>query len=120
MTRAGVRPVVAKTASYTINPAVDKPGTLFTNRGASGAVTFSLPTANQALAGWEFFFKAHAAQNLLVNAVSGGIVTLNNAAATSLAAQTGSQIIGAEIHALCDGTSWFVSGVAVGHTYTVA
>ena len=120
------RRVVPKAASYTINPAVDSPGTIFTNRGATGAVTFTLPTPNRQLLGWWFRFKAVVAQNLLVAAATADtLVALNDTAADSVALQTAGQIIGGEMEAECIETAegtfrWAVSGIAVGHTYTVA
>jgi hypothetical protein len=122
LTALNIKPyTVAKTADYTIDPAVDPSGTVFTNRGAAGAVVFTLPAARAALAGFVYTFKVHANQNVTVasNPVD-TLVTLNDAAADSLAASTTNEKIGAEIRAFCDGTSWFASGVAVGHTYTIA
>lgn len=115
------RRVVAKTADYTINPDRDRCGTTFTNRGASGAVVFTLPAPSSRLTGWWYRFKSHADQDVTVAAgTADTLVVLNDATADSLAASTTSEQIGAEIEAFCDGTSWFASGVAVGHTYTVA
>jgi hypothetical protein len=115
------RRVVAKTADYTVNPSVDSPGTTFTNRGATGEVIFTLPAPNAGLKGHWYRFKAHADQNVKVKTTTvDTLIALNDAAADSVALQTGGQLIGGEMEAFCDGTSWFVSGVAVGHTYTVA
>lgn len=115
------RRIINKTASYTVNPAIpDSPGTLFTTRGAGGAVTFTLPAPGAALKGWFFDFVNVVAQNMIVSAGAGKAVTFNNLAAASLAAQTGGQLIGAMIRATCDGTSWLLEGVTIGVTYTVA
>jgi len=115
------RRVVAKTADYTINPTLDRPGTTFTNRGATGAVIFTLPAPNLALTGWWYRFRGHADQDITVKtATVDTLVTKNDAAADSVAASTSGEKIGSEMEAFCDGTSWFVSGVAVGITYTVA
>lgn len=113
--------VVAKTAAYTLNPArPDMPGTIFTNRGAVGAVTFTLPAPNAGLTGAFFRFIGVADQTITVSAGAGKAVAFNNAAAASLAMSTGGQKIGGEIRATCDGTSWILEGVSVGVTYTVA
>lgn len=120
------RRIVAKTANYTIlSPMVaatagDPSGTLFTTRGAGGAVTFTLPAAAPALAGVEYDFDGVANQNIGVAAAAGTVVTFNNAAATSVTASTAGGKIGAHFHAICDGTSWHVVGDTVGVTYTVA
>lgn len=109
-----------QTGNYTINPAVDQSGTAFSNRGAAGAVTFTLPAAALSLAGVYYEFDGVANQNLTVAAPAGTAVTFNNAAATSLSASTLNQKIGAHILAKCDGTSWLLLGDTVGVTYTVA
>lgn len=109
----------AKTTSYTITPA-DKCGTLFTNRGAAGAVTFTLPAPTAVPAGTWYEFLGHAAQNIIVAAPTADtLVTLNDAAADSIAMQTAGQIIGALLKVRNDGTQWFAVGETVGVTYTV-
>lgn len=112
--------VNAKTADYTILTTADPSGTVFTNRGAVGAVTFTLPAASQALAGTYYEFDSVAGQNMAVAAAAGTVVTVNNAAATSVTCSTSSQKIGAHMLAKCDGTSWLLLGDTVGCTYTVA
>ena len=110
------RRVVAKTANYTINPAVDRPGTVFTNRGASGSVMLTLPAPSQALRGWWFRAKLHAAQVFgFAAATADTLVATADATADSVT----NNVIGGELEAECDGTSWFVSGISVGHTFTV-
>lgn len=119
-TRLAVR-VVAKTADYTIKPPMDAPGTVFTNRGATATVIFTLPAPSLQLTGVRYRFKAHADYTLTVKtATADTLVSLNDVAADSLSLQTGSGIIGGEMEAFCDGTSWFVIGIAVGFTYTLA
>jgi hypothetical protein len=120
------RRIVKKTASYTILPYLDSPGTVFTNAGAVGAITFTLPTPSKGVFGWWYRFKGVADQNIIVTApVASTLVTFNNAAATSLAIQTASQKIGGEIEVTCieiiTGTyRWSAIGVSVGVTFTVA
>lgn len=122
MVNATLRNVVAKTGAYTIKVPLDRSGTRFTNRGAGGSVTFTLPTLNNQpdFNGFWFEFYGVADQTIIVAAAAGKAVTFNNAAATSLAAQTGGQKIGARITALWDGTSWHLNGATIGVTYTVA
>lgn len=113
--------VVAKTAAYTITALNDPSGTVFTNRGAVGSVTFTLPPASQAYRGYEYDFQGIADQNLvLAPSTPDTLIVLNDTAADSLAISTGGQKIGGRMKAFCDGTSWIAMGVAVGHTYTIA
>lgn len=112
--------IVAKTADYVMAAATDLSGTLFTNRGAAGAVTFTLPAITAALAQTYFDFVGVANQTFTVAAAAGTVVTFNNAAATSVACSTAGAKIGAHIRATCDGTSWHLNGDTVGVTYTVA
>lgn len=112
----------AKTANYTVDPTKDRGATRFTNRGAVGAVTFTLPTLNNQpdYMGLWYEFQGVADQTFTVAAAAGKAVCFNNAAATSLACSTGGQKIGALIRAMWDGTSWHLTGEAVAVTYTVA
>lgn len=118
-------PIVAKTANYqVVSPFAaaggDPSGTLFTTRGAGGAVTFTLPVITALLAGVEYEFTGVANQNIGVAAAAGTVITFNNVAATSVTASTAGGKIGAHFKAICDGISWHVIGDAVGVTYTVA
>lgn len=113
--------VVAKTAAYTIKPPMDRDGTLFTNRGATGAVTFTLPAPGSALKGYAYHFLSIAAQDLTVaSATVDTLIVKHDVAGDSLATTTGGEQIGSMITAICDGTSWIALGAAVGFTYTVA
>jgi hypothetical protein len=120
------RRIVPKSASYTIKYPMDAPGTVFTNRGASGTVTFTLPTPARQLLGVPYHFTAVADYALAVaGAAAGDLLTKNDAAANSVTASTAGEIIGATIEAVCvesaEGTfKWAVAGVSVGHTFTVA
>ena len=105
---AGVRngtwkDVVAKTANYTVTTAdVD---TLFTNRGAAGAVTFTLPA--NARKGLRFGFFIVADQNVTVTAgTADTMVVFNDNAADSIAFSTASEKVGAMIEVIGDGTGW--------------
>ncbi len=113
-------PVSAKTASYTILPS-DKCGTLFTNRGAAGAVTFTLPAVTAVLPGTWYWFVGLVAQDLIVAPPTADtLITFNELDADSVAASTAGGEIGALIKVVSDGTSWFAFGETVGVTYTVA
>lgn len=115
--------VVPKTANYTINTISDRSRTLFTNRGASGAITFTLPTlqsGNSRYLGWGYEFFVVVDQSFAVQSAAGKMVALNNAAATSVTVNTGGQRVGAAIKCIWDGTSWLVTADTSGVTYTIA
>lgn len=115
------RRTVRKTAAYTLRPPFDRPGTVFTNAGAVGSVTFTLPAPTRAVLGHWYRFVALVAQAVVVAAPTADtLVALGDTAADSVQVST----IGGEIEAKCIETSagvyrWAASGVAVGHTYTV-
>lgn len=73
---------VAKTAAYTI-PRNTENGTIFTNEGASGSVTFTLPVTGskpgEKIAGKFFVFCKVANQNLVINPGSGAQINGNTA-----------------------------------------
>lgn len=118
------RRTIAKTASYTINPAIDRPGTVFTNAGAAGAVTFTLPAPGQGTRGWWYRFVGVADQNIIVAALTADtLIVIDDTAADSLAIQTAGQRISAEIEAKCVETTpgtfrWVAIGIGSGYTYT--
>lgn len=117
--------LVAKAANYVlVAPTAaglgDPSGTVFTNRGAVGATTFTLPAVTQAMAGMFYDFLGFANQSITVIGPAGATVTFNNAAATSVAMSTAGGKIGGHIRAVCDGTNWYLFGDIVGVTYTVA
>lgn len=117
--------ISAQTGNYavllpTILATGDPSGTIFTNRGAAGAVTFTLPAVTLAMAGLFYDFVGVANQTFTVAGTAGQVVTFNNAAATSVACSTAGAKIGNHIHAYCDGVSWHLNGDTVGGTYTVA
>lgn len=118
--------IKVKTADYTIlSPNLttggDPSGTIFTNRGATGAVIFTLPAPVAALAGVFYEFLGLADQNFsVVAATADTLVVVNDLTADSLAVSTSSHKIGAHMRAVCDGTSWIAYGDSVGDTFTVA
>lgn len=111
----------AKTADYTVVAADDR--TLFTTKGASGAVVFTLPAPTLALKGMLVGFFNEADQNMTVNCATNDlIVTFNDLAADSVAFSTSGQKIGAmvEFTPNFDGTKWLCLPRLSGHTMTVA
>ena len=104
-----ITPVEAKTANYTLSPSDF--GKIFTNRGASAAVTFTLPDPAPQYAGAWVRFMVEADQNVTIRAVSASkLVVFNNAAATSIAFSTAGERIGGGCLAVCNdnGTKWLI------------
>ena len=120
------RRMIGKAASYTVNPAVDQPETTFTNDGATGSITFTLPTPNQQMLGSRFYFMGVVDQSIVVQPpVVDTAIVLNDLAADSLAMSTAGQKIGGVIQAECvrttvGGYQWCLRGTSVGVTYTIA
>ena len=111
--------IVAKVAAYTV--AASESGTMFTNRGATAAVVFTLPAVTGLPPGVNFTFYGISATGFTV--ASGGssdnIVAVNDVAADSLTATTTSLIIGAAVRVIWDGTAWLSFRYA-GNTIAVA
>lgn len=102
---AATMKVVAKTAAYTVK--AEESGTVFTNTGASGSVTFTLPTVATSLAGVYYYFFTVAAQNIVVASdPTDKLVVDNNASADTLTSSTSGHVIGAGLLVICDGTQW--------------
>lgn len=96
----------AKTADYTIKPR--DCGKIFTNRGATGTVIFTLPRINSANAmkGFNVEFFTVAAQILRVASdPADSMVTTADAAADSVSSIAA---IGTHFRVVCDGTGWLV------------
>jgi hypothetical protein len=101
------RRTAAKTGDYTIQ-ATDS-GKVLTNRGAGGAVIFTLPTVAAAFDGCDVTIYGVAAQNITVTGETAGqLVVFGDAGANSAALSTGGEIIGGGFRCICDGTSWLV------------
>lgn len=88
-------------------------------------MTFTLPTAADAILGTWYTFLGLADQNIIVTPpVPDTLIVLNDAAADSLAIQTTNMKIGGNMECLCvktaTGYGWTIFGNAVGVTYTVA
>lgn len=97
-------PVEAKTAAYTLKER--DCGKLFTNRGASAGVTFTLPKigANNGLKGLKFEFFSVAAQVITVASDPADSIVADSDAAADTIALAGT--IGQHLTVVCDGTSW--------------
>jgi len=99
--------VSAKTADYTI--LANDGGALFTNRGAGGAVNFTLPTVAAVGSGWWVDIHVVADQTVTVTAgTADTLVVFNDAAADSIAFAGASQKIGNGVRVICDGTGWLL------------
>lgn len=95
----------ARTANYTVLES--DCGMLFTNAGAAGAVTFTLPTT--AKIGLEYEFYAAAAQNIIVTAgTADTMVVYNDLGADSVALQTANEIVGGGFRVIGNGSLWLV------------
>lgn len=118
--------IVPKATAYSPSVATDRSGTVITNRDGAGNVVYTLPTPTRAYLGFEYEFCNLRDFNMTIQGTTAGdVCTFNNAAATSVAASTAGQKIGARMRALCVETvagtfKWLVSGISVSHTYTVA
>lgn len=112
--------VKAKTASYAVT--ADESGVMFTNRGATVAITFTLPAVTNLPIGTNYRFYGISAYGFTVasNGSSDNIATLNDAAADTITCTTASKIIGASVSVIWDGVAWLAVQDSVGNTYTVA
>jgi hypothetical protein len=102
--------VIVKTASYTVT--AGDMGSVFTTRGAAGAVKFTLPSAGSANSGGWALFVNVADQNMFVGGTDEGLVVLNDLTADSIGFATAGEKIGGALLAVSDGTSWVVSPMA--------
>ena len=115
------KPIIrAKTAAYTVTAA--ESGVIFTNRGATAAITFTLPAVSGLPIGTDYTFYGVSASGFTVasNGSSDNILSLNDAGADSITCTTASKILGASVHVVWDGTNWLATQRSVGNTYTVA
>ena len=111
--------IKAKTASYTCT--VDESGVLFTNRGATVAITFTLPLNSTCPIGtWFEFYGVSATGFTVASNPSDTLVVKNDATADTLTMTTTSLIIGAAVKVVWDGVGWLTYNQSVGPTYTVA
>ena len=102
--------VIVKTADYTVTP--DDYGSVFTTRGGSAGVTFTLPAAGDTNTGeWALFVNV-ADYNMIVSGADEGLVVFNNLTADNIGFGTTSEKIGGTLLAISDGTSWIVLPLA--------
>jgi len=111
--------IKAKTAAYTVTAA--ESGVIFTNRGATVAITFTLPAVTGLAIGTDYTFYGVSATGFTVasNGSLDNIVALNDTAADSITCTTTSLIIGATVRVIWDGVRWLSFRGGAG-TYTVA
>lgn len=103
------------TASYTVTD--QDFGKMFTNRGAGGTVTFTLPApgphANERL----YFRNTAAGKAMIVSsAASAQLVAYNDASASSVTIPATAE--GCGVDCICDGTSWIATCVGFVNTAT--
>lgn len=97
-------PVEAKTSAYSV--VAGDCGKLFTNRGAVGSVTFTLPVTSSILNGWWCEFATVAAQAIVI--ASNPVDTLIVHADATADSVTTAATIGQHLKVICDGTGFFV------------
>lgn len=101
--------VSAKTANYTVT--TNDNGKIFTNQGASGAITFALPAA---VVGLRYGFHVKAAQNLQVDPNGTETIALPTGVQQAAGKYIGADAIGEYLRILCvKAGEWDVEG-AVG------
>ena len=102
------RTIEAKTGStYRMKP--EDLGKLFTNRGASALVTFTLPITGDIQVGWWVdVFTAAATEIIVASHVTDTMTTFNDLTADSVSFSTVSEIIGGGWRFVWDGTGWLV------------
>lgn len=109
--------VAAKTADYTIKPS-DPCGTLFTNRGAAGAIVLTLPAPTAVPAGTWYWVLGIADQTITVaTATVDTLIGFNDADLDSVGIATAGDLIGVLLKLVTDGTSWIAIGETVGAVY---
>jgi hypothetical protein len=111
--------IKAKTAAYTVTAA--ESGVFFTNRGATVAITFTLPAVTGLPIGtyFEFYGSNQYGFTVASNGSLDNINAVNDQTADSLTATTTSLIIGAWCKVIWDGTAW-LSIRGAGNTFAVA
>ena len=111
--------IKAKTAAYTVT--VEESGVLFTNRGATAAVNFTLPLNSTCPIGtWFEFYGVSATGFTITSNPSDTLVVKNDATADTITTTTTSLIIGAAVKVVWDGVGWLTFNESVGPTYAIA
>lgn len=97
--------VEAKTSAYTVT--IWDNGKFFTNEGASGSVTFTLPAPAAGLAGIQYEFCTVAAQAIVIGVTGNDKLIVHGDAAADTV--TTAATIGQHFTATCVGaTGWFI------------
>jgi hypothetical protein len=91
--------------TYTVTP--EDFGKVITNRGAAGNLALTLPAPSAAFTGCSVRVFCVAAGTVTI-ACTSLLIVENNAAATSIAFSTASEIIGNAVTAVCTGSKWFI------------
>jgi len=108
--------IIPKSASYTVT--ADESGCIFTNRGGTVAITFTLPAVTGLPIGTNYTFYGVSATGYTVasNGSLDNIVVQNDATADTITFTTTSRIIGTACRVIWDGTAWlsfiFAGGTA--------
>jgi hypothetical protein len=98
-----------KTASYTC--LAEDSGKVFTNKGATGAVTFTLPALSAVEKGWNASFINVVDQNLVITPPTADldkVVADGDATADTLTSSTTSHKIGAAVQVIAGDDQWLV------------
>lgn len=98
--------IEAKTADYQLEP--EDHGTIFTNRGASGTVAFTLPSSLDINDGWRARFFVVADQSMRIAGAAGSLVTFNDTSADDVEFETSSEQVGGGAEVVFDGTQFLV------------
>lgn len=98
--------LTSKTANYTVTR--DEVGRVFTNTSASGAITFSLPAAENGL---QYYFVVQAAQELRIDPNGTETISLPSTGVPGSAGKyLTANAIGESVHLVAVGTNWVVMG----------
>jgi hypothetical protein len=102
--------IVVKTSSYTLTP--DDFGTVFTTRGATATVNFTLPAAGASNKGEWALFANVADYPMYVLGAEDGLVIFNDLTADNIGLGDAGELIGGMFLAISDATSWIVLPIA--------
>ena len=106
MARIGRKTIIEKTADYTI-PTIGGLAAIYTNRGATGTVTFTLPA--DAPTGWFCEVSVIADYTVAVaTATTDTLIAFNDATADSVTWGTSGQKVGNGGKFTYDGTGWIM------------
>ena len=115
-------PLIKAQSTATRAVLASESGVIFTTRGATAAVTFTLPAVTNLPIGTEYTFYSVSAYGMVVasNGSLDNIVALNDVSADSITCTTTSLMIGAAIRVIWDGVRWLSFNASSGATYTKA